>query len=67
MGDAVFCGKEFLAESENIFIVWGDQVYISGETINKALTIQRAAASPCCTLPILEVDNPYVQYILRTA
>jgi bifunctional N-acetylglucosamine-1-phosphate-uridyltransferase/glucosamine-1-phosphate-acetyltransferase GlmU-like protein len=63
MGDAIFCGYKNWAEFENILIIWGDQVYVSEQTINKTLELQSKADSSQCTIPVTVVEKPYVQYL----
>ncbi|MGA7933978.1 MAG: NTP transferase domain-containing protein [Kovacikia sp.] len=63
MGDAIFTGYESWANFENILIIWGDQVYVSEQTIKKTLDLQSKAYSSQCTIPVTVVDKPYVQYL----
>jgi bifunctional UDP-N-acetylglucosamine pyrophosphorylase/glucosamine-1-phosphate N-acetyltransferase len=63
MGDAIFGGYKKWAEFENILIIWGDQVYVSEQTISKTLEIQSRADDPQCTIPVTAVEEPYVQYL----
>lgn len=63
MGDAIFCGQDAWADSESIFVVWGDQLHLSEQTIHSAVERHTEAHGPRCTLPLAEVEAPYVQYV----
>lgn len=63
MGHAIFCSQEAWVESESIFVVWGDQISLSKETIRRSLEVHTAGVGPRCTLPLVDVETPYVQYI----
>jgi len=62
MGDAIFCGYPVWSEADAILVVWGDQVFVSAETLNKASTLQGGAALTA-VLPVVALPEPYVEYL----
>jgi bifunctional UDP-N-acetylglucosamine pyrophosphorylase / glucosamine-1-phosphate N-acetyltransferase len=67
MGDAIFRGQEVWADSESIFVVWGDQIHLSEQTIRGCFDRHAMGCGSRCTLPLVEVENPYVQYLFDQA
>ena len=65
MGDAIFGAYEFWKDFEYILIVWGDQIYVSSQTLQTTIKKQIQNVSKVLTLPVNEVDQPYVQYIFN--
>ncbi len=63
MGDAIFGAFDYWKDYKNILILWGDQVAISKETLEKTTASQTASAERSLTIPVNLVDKPYVQYI----
>ena len=61
MGDAIFCGYNIWSGYEKIFVVWGDQVYLSDDTISKAIN---KSLNADLLVPLTMVERPYVEYIL---
>jgi len=61
MGDAVFTALPVWQEFESILIVWGDQVNVSKSTIRATLADHEAHRAGC-TIPVVRIPNPYVQY-----
>lgn len=67
MGDAIFGAAPWWSRFENILVVWGDQIHLSEATLHATLTAQRNALAPHLTVPVVEVEHPYVQYLFNTA
>lgn len=65
MGDAIFGAFDCWKDYENILVVWGDQVFVSAETIKNTVTAQISADSPNLTIPVNFVEHPYVQYMFQ--
>lgn len=66
MGDAIFSACDFWRGYRNILVVWGDQVFLSDETIQKTVNTQCSSSvdnSHILSLPLTEMDQPYVQYL----
>lgn len=64
MGDAIFCGYSVWSKANTILVIWGDQIFVSTETIFRALTTHNNAEQTV-TLPLTQMQNPYVEYILE--
>lgn len=66
MGDAIFCGSKFIESANVLIVVWADQYGISTQTISQALSFHndRKDVPRKITIPLIEVDLPYVEYIL---
>lgn len=62
MGDAIFCGYPIWSKAESILVVWGDQVFVSKDTILRTL-IAHGRHAKTIALPLTIMDSPYVQYI----
>lgn len=62
MGDAILCGYDVWRAFDDIFVVWGDQVFLSRETVRSALDLHGTATGPRVTLPLVRLPQPYVQY-----
>jgi bifunctional UDP-N-acetylglucosamine pyrophosphorylase/glucosamine-1-phosphate N-acetyltransferase len=64
MGDAIFCAADLIADSSVIVVVWADQYGISQGTLQRALLKHKSrnSNSPKFTIPLIEVENPYVEY-----
>lgn len=62
MGDAVFCGYSVWSNAKTILIVWGDQVFVSNETL-MTCCLQHAGSEKTLVLPLTHTENPYVEYI----
>ena len=65
MGDAIFGAYDFWKDYESIFIIWGDQVFVSTETIQETINNHFSSNETCLTIPISLVDRPYVQYLFN--
>lgn len=62
MGDAIFRGFNAWSQYDAILIVWGDQVFVSGDTLGRAIA---ALGSPQkhAVLPVARMAAPYVEYV----
>lgn len=63
MGDAIFSSSHLWGNARNILIMWGDQVYVSPETLSRAIERHNSSQGPRITLPLVISPDPYVEYI----
>jgi bifunctional UDP-N-acetylglucosamine pyrophosphorylase / glucosamine-1-phosphate N-acetyltransferase len=62
MGDAIFCGYPVWSRADLILVVWGDQVFVSPDTLRRACVLH--AGAPCTIiLPVVRLSEPYVEYV----
>ena len=61
MGDAIFCGFPIWSQADRIVVIWGDQVFVSQDTIMNALAIH-AGHAKTIALPLMQLSHPYVEY-----
>lgn len=64
MGDAIFRGHAVWSKYDAILIVWGDQVFVSSDTLKRTL----AALTPAkqqAVLPVTRMATPYVEYVFE--
>ena len=66
MGDAIFCGYPVWSRARTILIVWGDQVFVSSETLGRACALQ-AGDNATFVIPIVALAQPYVEYLFDGA
>lgn len=62
MGDAIFRGHDVWSRYDTVLIVWGDQVFVSADTLQRTI----AAAphgGPRVVLPVTRMAEPYVEYV----
>jgi len=61
MGDAIFGASTVWSRFDAVLIVWGDQVFVSTGTLQRALA---ALSSPIRhgVLPVTRMERPYVEY-----
>jgi len=61
MGDAIFGGYDVWSRYDTILVVWGDQVFVSPDTLGRAIS----ACSPGrnVVLPVTRMAQPYVEYV----
>jgi bifunctional N-acetylglucosamine-1-phosphate-uridyltransferase/glucosamine-1-phosphate-acetyltransferase GlmU-like protein len=64
MGDAVLGAIDHWRAARDVAILWGDQLGVSVDTLERTVSIQRAATAPSLTLPLVDVSEPYVHYEL---
>jgi len=62
MGDAIFRGHDVWLAYDAILVVWGDQVFVSADTLDRTMA---AMASPRrhAVLPMTRMAAPYVEYV----
>ncbi|HVW74463.1 MAG TPA: NTP transferase domain-containing protein [Rhizomicrobium sp.] len=62
MGDAIFRGFDVWSRHDAVLIVWGDQVFVSADTLTRAIA---AMGTPYrqAVLPVTRMAIPYVEYI----
>jgi bifunctional UDP-N-acetylglucosamine pyrophosphorylase/glucosamine-1-phosphate N-acetyltransferase len=62
MGDAIFRGHDVWSRYDAVLIIWGDQVFVSTDTLRRAM-----AALPVpdrhAVLPVTRMAVPYVEYV----
>ncbi len=64
MGDAIFRGFDVWSHFDAVLIVWGDQVFVSSDTLSRAI----AALAPAprhAVLPVTRLAEPYVEYVFE--
>lgn len=66
MGDAIFRGHDVWSKYDAVLVVWGDQVFVSSDTLTRALA---ALATPDrhAVLPVTRMAAPYVEYVFDGA
>lgn len=66
MGDAIFGARPFWKNFDAILIVWGDQVFVSEDTLRRTLAalISREHRA---VLPVTRMADPYVEYVFDGA
>jgi bifunctional N-acetylglucosamine-1-phosphate-uridyltransferase/glucosamine-1-phosphate-acetyltransferase GlmU-like protein len=62
MGDAIFRGHAVWSDYDAVLIVWGDQVFVSSDTLKRALATLTPAKRQA-VLPVTRMANPYVEYV----
>jgi bifunctional N-acetylglucosamine-1-phosphate-uridyltransferase/glucosamine-1-phosphate-acetyltransferase GlmU-like protein len=62
MGDAIFRGHETWSTYDAILIVWGDQVFVSTDTLARAVA-NLGSAPRSGVLPVTAMAMPYVEYV----
>ena len=63
MGDAVFTAVDHWQRFNDILVIWGDQVFVSPQTLERAIALQRTAPPPSLTMPVCPTSAPYVDYV----
>jgi bifunctional UDP-N-acetylglucosamine pyrophosphorylase/glucosamine-1-phosphate N-acetyltransferase len=61
MGDAIFRGHPVWSRAPMILVVWGDQIFVSIETLAKACALHGGDAR-ALALPLAALPEPYVEY-----
>jgi bifunctional UDP-N-acetylglucosamine pyrophosphorylase/glucosamine-1-phosphate N-acetyltransferase len=59
MGDAVLCAEPAVT-TENVLVVWGDQVTLSGRTLDRLRTLHEGRPHPTLTLATVLRRDPYI-------
>ena len=62
MGDAIFRGFDVWSQYDAVLIVWGDQVFVSGGTLSRAIAAL-GSSQKCVVLPVTRMAAPYVEYV----
>jgi bifunctional UDP-N-acetylglucosamine pyrophosphorylase/glucosamine-1-phosphate N-acetyltransferase len=62
MGDAIFGASAVWMRFDAVLLVWGDQVFVSTDTLRRTLD---ALSSPArqAVLPVTRMQRPYVEYL----
>jgi bifunctional N-acetylglucosamine-1-phosphate-uridyltransferase/glucosamine-1-phosphate-acetyltransferase GlmU-like protein len=65
MGDAIFRGHDIWSEYDAVLVVWGDQVFVSHDTLTRTIA---ALGDPTrhAVLPVTRMATPYVEYVFET-
>jgi bifunctional UDP-N-acetylglucosamine pyrophosphorylase/glucosamine-1-phosphate N-acetyltransferase len=64
MGDAIFRGFDVWSQYDAVLIVWGDQVFVSADTLGRAIAALRPGRN--LVLPVTRMAEPYVEYIFAS-
>jgi len=62
MGDAIFGARAVWSRFDAVLIVWGDQVFVSTDTLRRALEALSSSARHA-VLPVTRMERPYVEYL----
>ena len=62
MGDAIFRGYDVWSKYDAVLVVWGDQVFVSADTLNRALAAL-SVPDRHAVLPVTRMAVPYVEYV----
>jgi bifunctional UDP-N-acetylglucosamine pyrophosphorylase/glucosamine-1-phosphate N-acetyltransferase len=62
MGDAIFQCADVWSRYDAILIVWGDQVFVSRDTLARAITALQTPDRHV-VLPLTRMTTPYVEYV----
>ena len=62
MGDAIFRGFDVWSKYDAVLIVWGDQVFVSTDTLARAIAALDSPQSHA-VLPVTRMATPYVEYV----
>lgn len=60
MGDAIFRGFDVWSDYDAVLIVWGDQVFVSADTLTRAIAAWEERRA---VLPVTRMAVPYVEYV----
>lgn len=63
MGDAIFRGQDIWSDYDAILVVWGDQVFVSSDTLARAIGALKPGRR--AVLPVTRQPQPYVEYKFR--
>ncbi len=64
MGDAIFRGHEVWSRYDAVLIVWGDQVFVSQDTLSRAIAALKDGGVNA-VLPVTRMAIPYVEYVFE--
>ena len=62
MGDAIFRGFEVWSKYDAVLIVWGDQVFVSEDTLKRTIAALERPHQ-YAVLPVTRMTAPYVEYV----
>lgn len=62
MGDAIFRGFPIWSRARAILILWGDQVFVSEQTMRVACALH-GGDPRTLVLPVVSLPEPYVEYV----
>ncbi|HUN58476.1 MAG TPA: NTP transferase domain-containing protein [Candidatus Binataceae bacterium] len=65
MGDAIFCGFPIWSHADMVLVVWGDQVFVSQDTMRLTCALHGGAARTVI-LPVVRLAQPYVEYVFSS-
>lgn len=65
MGDAIFRGHDVWSRYDAVLVVWGDQVFVSTDTLKRAMSALRPGEN--IVLPVTRMAVPYVEYVFDGA
>lgn len=63
MAPAIAAGSCNWKEAKTILVIWGDQVHVSQNTLERLLRRHSERTGPRVNLPLVELQTPYVQYL----
>ena len=63
MGDAIFRGHDVWSDYDAILVVWGDQVFVSPDTLARAVAALKPGRR--AVLPVTRQPQPYVEYLFN--
>ena len=61
MGDAIFRGHDVWSQYDAVLVVWGDQVFVSADTLKRAIAALTQGEN--AVLPVTRMAVPYVEYV----
>lgn len=64
MGDAIFRGHDVWSRYDAVLIVWGDQVFVSRDTLGRAIAALNIEEHHA-VLPVTRMAIPYVEYVFE--
>ena len=64
MGDAIFRGFDVWSQYDAVLIVWGDQVFVSGDTLSRSIAAF-GSSQKHAVLPVTRMAVPYVEYVFE--
>lgn len=64
MGDAIFRSFDVWSQFDAILVVWGDQVFVSADTLARSLAALKPGRN--VVLPVTRMAEPYVEYVFES-
>jgi bifunctional UDP-N-acetylglucosamine pyrophosphorylase/glucosamine-1-phosphate N-acetyltransferase len=62
MGDAIFRGTDVWSKYDAVLVVWGDQVFVSEDTLKRSIAALGAPPRHV-VFPVTRMAQPYVEYV----